>query len=119
MRIAENAGPKKVAKNHHLGTIPQLLSDNIFAIKACIDNRKKLLSSNITSTYPHNMVNFGPLAAEILSLVWSTPANFNGFCVLAALMHRRGSTEVNQTLQDVWPSPGLYTIYTLAGALAP
>ena len=33
------------------------------------------------------MVNFGPLAAEIVSLVWGTPANFNGFCVLAALLH--------------------------------
>ena len=33
------------------------------------------------------MVNFGPLAAEILSLVWGTPGNFNGFRVLAALLH--------------------------------
>jgi len=33
------------------------------------------------------MVNFGPLAAEIVSLVWGTPANFNGFRVLAALLH--------------------------------
>ena len=33
------------------------------------------------------MVNFGPLAAEIGSLVWSTPANFNGFRVLAALLN--------------------------------
>jgi len=33
------------------------------------------------------MVNFGPLAAEIISLVWGTPANFNGFCVLASLLH--------------------------------
>jgi len=35
----------------------------------------------------YNMVNFGLLAAEIVSLVWGTPANFNGFCVLAALLH--------------------------------
>jgi len=28
----------------------------------------------------HNMVNFGPLAAEIGSGVWGTPANFNWFC---------------------------------------
>jgi len=36
----------------------------IFATKACIDNRKKnLLSRNMSSTCPHNMVNFGPLAA--------------------------------------------------------
>jgi len=33
------------------------------------------------------MVNFGLLAAEIVSLVWGTPANFNGFRVLAALLH--------------------------------
>jgi len=32
------------------------------------------------------MANFGPLAAEIVLLVWSTPANFNGFRVLAALL---------------------------------
>jgi len=33
------------------------------------------------------MVNFGPLAAEIGSEVWATLANFNGFRVLAALLH--------------------------------
>ena len=33
------------------------------------------------------MVNFGLLVAEILSLVWGTPANFNGFRVLAALLY--------------------------------
>jgi len=29
------------------------------------------------------------LAAEIISLVWGTPANLNGFRVLAALLHGR------------------------------
>ena len=33
------------------------------------------------------MVNFDPLAAEIVSGVWGTPATFNGFRVLAALLH--------------------------------
>ena len=32
------------------------------------------------------MVNFGPLAAEIRWRVWGTPARFNGFRVLAALL---------------------------------
>jgi len=36
---------------------------------------------------PYNTVNFGPLADEIFSLVWGTPPNFNGFRVLAALVH--------------------------------
>jgi len=48
-----------------------------------IDNRKKnLLNSSISSRCPHNMANFGPLTAEIGSVVWGTPANFNGFRVL-------------------------------------
>ena len=62
----------------------------IFATKARIDNLKKLLSSNISSTCPHNIVNFGPLAAEIGPVVWGTAANFNWFCVLAALLHGSG-----------------------------
>jgi len=33
------------------------------------------------------MVNFSPLAAEIGPVVWGTPANFNGFRILAALLH--------------------------------
>jgi len=42
------------------------MSGYIFATKACINVWKKnLISSNISSTCPHNMVNFGPLAAEI------------------------------------------------------
>ena len=45
------------------------------------------------------MVNFGQLAAEIVSLVWGTPANFNGFCVLAALLHGILVVGVSQTLR--------------------
>ena len=85
-RLAGNAGPKKIAKNspyaHHRTT----LSGYIFATKARIDNRKKLLGSNISSTCPYNMVNFGLLVAEILSLVWGTPENFNGFRILPSLL---------------------------------
>ena len=40
---------------------------------------------------------WGPLAAEIVSLVWGTPANFNGFCILAALLHRTLVVGVSQT----------------------
>jgi len=45
------------------------------------------------------MVNFGPLAAEIVSLVWGTPANFNWFRVLAALLHGILVVGVSQTLR--------------------
>ena len=73
------------------------LSGYMFPIKVCVKNRKKLLNSNISSICPHSMMNFGPLMVEIISRVWSTPANFNVFRVLAPLLHRRRSTEVNQT----------------------
>jgi len=45
------------------------------------------------------MVNFGPLAAEIDPVVWDTPANFNGFRVLAALLHGSQVLGVSQTLR--------------------
>jgi len=86
---------KLPAGGHHRTT----LSGYIFATKARIDNLKKLLSSNISSTCPYNMVNFGPLAAEIGSEVWGTPANFNGFRVLAALLHSSQVVGVRQTLR--------------------
>ena len=83
MRLAANTGRKSRQKSpsgHHLTT----LSGYIFATKACIDN-------------PHNMVNFGPLATEIISLVWGTPRNFNGFHGLAALLHGTLVVGVSQT----------------------
>jgi len=49
-------------------------------------SEKNLLSNNISPTCHYNMVNFGPPAAEIVSLVWGTAAYFNGFLVLAALL---------------------------------
>jgi len=51
---------KNWPSGHHCAT----LSGYIFATEALIDNRKKnLLSSSISFTCPHNMVNFGPLTA--------------------------------------------------------
>jgi len=45
------------------------------------------------------MVNVGLLAAEIGPVVWGTPANFNGFRVLAALLHNTLVVGVRQTLR--------------------
>jgi len=79
---------------HHSTT----LSGYIFATKACVDNRKKKLVKQQYLPYmSHNMVNFGPLAAEIVSLVWGTPGNFNRFHVLAALLHGTLVMGVSQT----------------------
>jgi len=45
------------------------------------------------------MVKFGSLAAEIYVVVWGTPADFNGFRVLAALLHGTIVVGVSQTLR--------------------
>jgi len=59
-----NRGRKISRKNRHLRMHHRTtLSGYIFATKARIDNRKNLLNNNISPTCPHNMVNFGPLAA--------------------------------------------------------
>jgi len=76
-------------------------------------SEKNLLSSNISSTCPLNMVNFGLLAAEIVSGVWGTSVTFNGFCVLAALLRGSQVVSVSQTLrigQRVPPMFGRATI---------
>jgi len=108
---------QKIAKNSPSGHHHTTLSGYIFTTKAHIDNQKKnLLDSNIPSICSYNMVNFVPLLAEIGFSVCGTSANFNGFRVLPSLLQRRRSPEVNQTLHDVWPSPGLvHYIYIFGG----
>ena len=73
--------PNNLPSAHHRTT----LSGCIVATEAHIVNRKKNLVKHqrLPHMY-HNMANFGALAAEI---VWGTTANFNGFRVLAPLLH--------------------------------
>jgi len=53
----------------------------------------------MSSRCPHDRVNdFGLLAAEIGPVVWCTATNFNGFRVLAALLHGSQVVSVSQTL---------------------
>jgi len=88
------------AKNRHLGAIAQIcwaISSQLRHVSKI--GKKNLLSSNIFFRCPHNMVNFGPLTAEIGPVVWGTPANFNGFRVLAALLHGTPVVGVSQTLR--------------------
>jgi len=80
---------------------------------------KKLVKQQYPPTCPNEMANFGPLTADIGLPVWGTSANFNGFRVLASLLHRRRSTNVNQTLHNVRPSPALIHVYTFSGILHP
>jgi len=58
-----------------------------------------MLNSNTSFTCSDNMMKFNPLAAEIGLPVWGIPANFNGFRVLAALLHDTLVLGVSQTLR--------------------
>ena len=62
----------------------------------------------MSSTCPHNMVNFGLLTAEIHPVVWGTPANVNGFRVLAALLHGAVVVGVSQTLRRWQRAPPIF-----------
>jgi len=104
MWLARNTARKKSPFWHHRTT----LSGYIFGTKACIDNRKKnLLNTDTSSTCPDNKVNFGLLTAEICWQVWGTPANFNGFRFLAALLHGILVVGINQTLRR-WTEGATY-----------
>jgi len=99
MWLAGNTGSKKLPKSRHLRTIVQLCRAISSQLRHILTVGKNLLSSNISSRCPHNMVNFRLLAAEIDPVVWGTPANFNGFRILAALLHSSQVVSVSQTLQ--------------------
>jgi len=70
-----------------MGTIAQLCRAISSQLRHISTIGKNLLSSNMSSTCPHNMVNFGPIAAETGLPVWGTPPNLNRLRVLAALLH--------------------------------
>jgi len=54
------------------------------------------------------MVNFGSLTAEIGLGVWGTPANFNGFLILAALLHGPLVVAVSHTLRVKQRAPPIF-----------
>jgi len=93
--LAANTGRKKSSKNRHLGTIAQLC---------------RAISSQLRQYLPYmspQYGEFGPLAAEICWRVWRTPVNFNGFRVLAALLHGTLLVGVSQTLRR-WAEGATY-----------
>ena len=68
-RLAENTGCKKVAQNRHLGTIAQLCRAISSQLRHVSTIGKNLLSSNISSTCPHNMVKkCGPMPNVMAAL---------------------------------------------------
>jgi len=86
-------------KNRHFGTIEQLCRAISSELRHVSTIGKNWLNSNTSSICPDNIVNFSLLTAEIRWRVWGTPANFNGFHVLAALLHGTLVVGVSQTLR--------------------
>jgi len=73
-------------KNRHLRTIAQLC----WAMSSQLRHASTIRINHVEQQYlPHTSLQYGelgPLSAEIVSLVWGTTANFNGFRVLATLL---------------------------------
>jgi len=61
--------------------------------------RKKLVKQQYLLHMSPQYGELGVLTAEIVSLVWGTPANFRGFRVLAALLHGTPVLGVSQTFR--------------------
>ena len=64
-RLAENAGPKKLPKIPRLRTIAQLCRTIPSQLRHVATIGKELVKQQYLLHMSHNMVNFGPLAAEI------------------------------------------------------
>jgi len=94
--LAENAGHKKSPKIRHLHTIVQFCW-------------------TISPQLRHVSTIGKKLAAEIISLVWGTPANFNGFRVLAALLHGTLVVGISQTF---WHTCFFHRVWRLGSITA-
>ena len=91
--LAENTGCKNYTKNRHLGTIAQLCRAISSQLRHVSTIRKKnLLSSNISPTSPHNMVNCSLLAAEIGLQVLGIPGKFQWVSRLGSVTARHSSS---------------------------
>jgi len=92
-------------KNRHFGTIAQLcraISSELWHVSTIL---KKLVKPP-----PHVLIlwwTYSLLMAEICWRVWGTPANFNGFRILAALVHGTLVVGVSQTLRR-WTEGATY-----------
>jgi len=107
---------QKIAKKSPSGYHRTTLSGCIFAIKAYIDNQKKLVKQQYLL---HNMANYGPLTAEIGLGVWAPQQISTGFASLlrccSDVVHQRSTKRCTMFGRLL----GWYTIYTFSGALAP
>jgi len=120
-RLDENTGCKKSPQIRHLGTIAQVCRAVSSQLRHVSIIREKLVKQQYLL---HMFPQYGELRP---TNGWDWfgslrhPSKFQRFRILPSLLQRRRSVEANQTLHDVWPSPGLvhYIRDTFSGALAP
>ena len=86
-RLTDNTGRKKSRQKSPSRHRRTNLSGYIFAPEARIDNRKKIVKQQYIRHMSSQYGKLGLLAAEICWRVWGTPTPFNGFRVLAPLLH--------------------------------
>jgi len=109
MRLTENAGCTSNAKICHLCTITQRCWAISLQLRHVLTIWKRVKQQYLFRMSSH----YSELRSTNGLRVWGTPGNFNGFHILASLLHRCCATDVNQTLHDIWPSPGLTGPVTL------
>ena len=98
---------KKSPKSRHLSTIPQLCWAMSSQLRHISTIGKKVVKQPYLLNMSPQYGELGPRAAEVVSLVWGTPSYFNGFRVLAALLHGILVVGVSQTLQH-WTEGATY-----------
>ena len=114
MRLDENTGHKKSLKICHLRTIAQICQAISSQLRCISTIGKNLLNSNISPTSSQ----YGELRPTSgWHQFWSLghPSKFQW----VSLLQRRHSSEANQTLHDVWPSPGLVHYMYIFGGSCP
>jgi len=116
--LAGNTECKKLPKIRHLCTIAQfcwVYLHNWGMYRQSVKNVKQ-------QYLLHTFSQYGKLR-PISGWDWFTslghPSDSNGFWLLASLVHRRHSTEVNHTLHNVWPLPGLVHYIHIFGGSSP
>jgi len=82
-RLAGNTGHKNDAKNRNLSIIAQLRHAVSSQLRHVLTIGKSFLNSNMSSTCPNNMVNFGPLLASLGHPSKFQPASRLGFITAA------------------------------------
>jgi len=106
--LAENTARKKLPKSRHLSTIPQLCRTISSQLRQVSTIGKKIVKNQYLPHMSPQYGELGPLAADIDPVVWGTTANFNGFRVLAALLHGTRVLRVSHTLRHWTEAPPIF-----------